>query len=108
MIGDFYRNYGYPYIDTANGGTLKGALEGIDALYKMSKPDTKLIPGHGTIISREDLIPYRDMTQSPYNRFSSTAAPSTSSVVGEQIFAASWNSVLAAAVFFRSNSYSPR
>ena len=27
MIGDFYRNYGYPYIDTANGGTLKGALE---------------------------------------------------------------------------------
>jgi len=61
MIGDFYRNYGYPYIDTANGGTLKGALEGIDALYKMSKPDTKLIPGHGTIISREDLIPYRDM-----------------------------------------------
>jgi glyoxylase-like metal-dependent hydrolase (beta-lactamase superfamily II) len=61
MIGDFYRNYGYPYIDTANGGTLKGALEGIDALYKMSKPETKLVPGHGTIISREDLIPYRDM-----------------------------------------------
>src|SRR5215510_13818346 len=61
MIGDFYRNCGYPYIDTANGGTLRGALEGIDALYKMSKPDTKLVPGHGTIISREDLIPYRDM-----------------------------------------------
>ena len=61
MIGDFYRNYGYPYIDTANGGTLKGALEGIDALYKMSKPDTKLVPGHGTIINRNDLLPYRDM-----------------------------------------------
>ncbi len=25
MIGDFYRNYGYPFIDTNNGGTLKGA-----------------------------------------------------------------------------------
>ena len=61
MIGDFYRNYGYPYIDTANGGTLKGALEALDALYKMSKPDTKLVPGHGTIISRNDLLPYRDM-----------------------------------------------
>jgi glyoxylase-like metal-dependent hydrolase (beta-lactamase superfamily II) len=24
MIGDFYRNYGYPFIDTNNGGTLKG------------------------------------------------------------------------------------
>src|SRR4030095_11006241 len=27
MIGDFYRNFGYPFIDTANGGSLKGALE---------------------------------------------------------------------------------
>jgi hypothetical protein len=22
MIGDFYRNYGYPFIDTNNGGSL--------------------------------------------------------------------------------------
>ncbi len=61
MIGDFYRNYGYPYIDTNNGGTLKGALEALDALYKMAGPATRLVPGHGTIIHREDLIPYRDM-----------------------------------------------
>jgi glyoxylase-like metal-dependent hydrolase (beta-lactamase superfamily II) len=61
MIGDFYRNYGYPYIDTVNGGTLKGALEGLDALYKLAGPDTKLVPGHGTIINRTDLLPYRDM-----------------------------------------------
>jgi cyclase len=61
LIGDFYRNYGYPYIDTANGGTLKGALEALDALYNLAAPDTKLVPGHGTIITREDLKPYRDM-----------------------------------------------
>ena len=61
MIGDFYRNYGYPYIDTANGGTLKGALEVLDALYNLAGPDTKLVPGHGTIINRNDLLPYRDM-----------------------------------------------
>ncbi len=61
MIGDFYRNYGYPFIDTNNGGSLKGALEAIDYLYKVSGPDTKLVPGHGTIIKRDDLIPYHDM-----------------------------------------------
>ena len=61
MIGDFYRNYGYPYIDTANGGSLKGALEALDALYKLAGPDTKLVPGHGTLINRTDLLPYRDM-----------------------------------------------
>jgi cyclase len=64
MIGDFYRNYGYPYIDTINGGTLKGALEALDALYNLAGPDTKLVPGHGTIIDRDDLIPYRDMIAS--------------------------------------------
>jgi glyoxylase-like metal-dependent hydrolase (beta-lactamase superfamily II) len=61
MIGDFYRNYGYPFIDTNNGGTLKGALEALDFVVKISGPNTKLIPGHGTIINREDIRPYRDM-----------------------------------------------
>jgi len=61
MIGDFYRNYGYPFIDTNNGGSLKGALEALDATMKLAGPNTKLIPGHGTIINRTDIIPYRDM-----------------------------------------------
>ncbi len=61
MIGDFYRNYGYPFIDTNNGGTLKGALDALDALMKLAGPNTKLVPGHGTIINRGDIVPYRDM-----------------------------------------------
>jgi cyclase len=61
MIGDFYRNYGYPFIDTNNGGTLSGALEGLDATMKLAGPNTRLIPGHGTIINRTDIVPYRDM-----------------------------------------------
>jgi glyoxylase-like metal-dependent hydrolase (beta-lactamase superfamily II) len=61
MIGDFYRNYGYPFIDTNNGGTLKGALEALDLTMKTAGPNTKLVPGHGTVINRSDIIPYRDM-----------------------------------------------
>ena len=61
MIGDFYRNYGYPFIDTNNGGTLQGALEALDATMKIAGPNTRLIPGHGTIINRTDIVPYRDM-----------------------------------------------
>jgi glyoxylase-like metal-dependent hydrolase (beta-lactamase superfamily II) len=61
MIGDFYRNYGYPFIDTNNGGTLKGALEALDVTMKLAGPNTKLIPGHGTVINRADIVPYRDM-----------------------------------------------
>jgi len=61
FIGDFYRNYGYPFIDLNNGGTLKGMLEGLDATMKSADANMKLIPGHGTIIKRDDIIPYRDM-----------------------------------------------
>ena len=61
MIGDFYRNYGYPFIDTNNGGTLKGALEALDETMMLAGPNTRLIPGHGTIIHRTDMVPYRDM-----------------------------------------------
>jgi len=61
MIGDFYRNYGYPFIDTNNGGTLKGVLAALDETMKLAGDNTRLVPGHGTIIHRSDIVPYRDM-----------------------------------------------
>jgi len=61
MIGDLYRNYEYPFIDLNNGGTLKGALEALDVTMKLAGPNTKLVPGHGTVINRTDIVPYRDM-----------------------------------------------
>ena len=61
MIGDFYRNFGYPFIDTSNGGSLKGALEGLELTMKIAGPTTRLVPGHGTYINRTDIVPYRDM-----------------------------------------------
>src|SRR5215468_5718733 len=61
FIGDFYRNYGYPYIDIANGGSLKGMLEGLDLTMKSADANTTIVPGHGTLIKRDDIVPYRDM-----------------------------------------------
>jgi cyclase len=61
FIGDFYRNYGYPFIDIGNGGSLRGMLEGLDATMKSADANTTLVPGHGTLIKRDDIIPYRDM-----------------------------------------------
>src|SRR4029453_9603378 len=61
MVGDFYRNFGYPFIDVTNGGSLKGALEALELTMKIAGPNTKLIPGHGTFINRTDIILYRAM-----------------------------------------------
>ncbi len=61
FIGDFYRNYGYPFIDINNGGSLKGMLEGLDATMKSADASTRSCPGHGTLIKRDAIVPYRDM-----------------------------------------------
>ena len=60
-IEDFYRNFGYPFADQANGGSVRGMLEAIDLIEKLAGPDTTLVPGHGTLIKKTDLLPYRDM-----------------------------------------------
>lgn len=61
FIGDFYRNYGYPFIDLNNGGSLKGMLEGLDLTMTSADANTTLVPGHGTLIKRDAIVPYRDM-----------------------------------------------
>jgi glyoxylase-like metal-dependent hydrolase (beta-lactamase superfamily II) len=61
MIGDFYRNYGYPFVDAAHGGSFAGVLQALDRVMQLAGPDTKLIPGHGALVTRADLLPYREM-----------------------------------------------
>ena len=60
-IEDFYRNFGYPFADQANGGSINGMLEAIDLLEKLADDKTVLVPGHGTLVHKQDLLPYRKM-----------------------------------------------
>jgi cyclase len=60
-IEDFYRNFGYPFADQANGGSIKGMLDAVDLIEKMAGPDTTLVPGHGTLVKKNDLLAYRAM-----------------------------------------------
>ena len=60
-IEDFYRNFGYPFADQANGGSIKGMIEAVDLIQKLAGPDTTLVPGHGTLVRRKDLLGYRAM-----------------------------------------------
>jgi glyoxylase-like metal-dependent hydrolase (beta-lactamase superfamily II) len=60
-IGDFYRNFGYPFADQANGGSIRGMITAIDMIGEIAGPDTTLITGHGTLVKKADLLPYRAM-----------------------------------------------
>jgi len=60
-VEDFYRNFGYPFADQANGGSINGMLDAIDLIEKIAGPDTTLVPGHGTLVRKNDLLAYRAM-----------------------------------------------
>jgi glyoxylase-like metal-dependent hydrolase (beta-lactamase superfamily II) len=60
-IGDFYRNFGYPFADQTNGGSIDGMVVAIDLIGTLAGPGTTLIAGHGTMIKKPELLPYRAM-----------------------------------------------
>jgi cyclase len=60
-IEDFYRNFGYPFADQANGGSIRGMLDAIDLIDTLADARTTLVPGHGTLVKKQDLRPYRAM-----------------------------------------------
>ncbi len=60
-VGDIYRSVGYPYADLANGGSLAGILEGLSEIVDRAGPTTKIIPGHGPIVSRSAVLAQRDL-----------------------------------------------
>lgn len=61
MTGDYFRSAGYPNIDRANGGTLKGMIDGLGQTIGLCGPNTKVIPGHGATVDRNALVAHRDM-----------------------------------------------
>src|SRR5262249_39109025 len=44
-IEDFYRNFGYPFADQANGGSIRGMIDAVDLIEKIADTDTTLVPG---------------------------------------------------------------
>lgn len=59
--GDMFVRYGLPFIDIDNGGTLDGMIDAVSNLAALIDGDTLIIPGHGQLATRQDLLDYRNM-----------------------------------------------
>jgi glyoxylase-like metal-dependent hydrolase (beta-lactamase superfamily II) len=68
-VGDVFRTVGYPGVDGNNGGTVKGTLDALQAIVDMAGPNTKIIPGHGVVSTREDVAAFRANTIEAQRRF---------------------------------------
>ncbi len=59
--GDVFVTYGFPFIDDKNGGDIYGMIDAMDMLIGHVNDKTMIIPGHGPICYKKDLIAFRDM-----------------------------------------------
>lgn len=51
----------YPNIDVGDGGDIDGMIAAVDAYLKRADDKTKIVPGHGKLMTRADLVAYRGL-----------------------------------------------
>ena len=66
--GDVFAAYRYPFIDPESGGSVKGILRAIDRLLPMLDDGTRVIPGHGGLSAKKDVVAYRRMIATVISR----------------------------------------
>lgn len=67
-LGDVFNNGGYPLIDVSSGGSIDGFVAAFDAVLAVADDRTKIIPGHGPVATRADLLEYRRMVATVRDR----------------------------------------
>ncbi len=60
-MGDIFFNGLYPFIDASSGGDVDGMIDAVNKALENINAQTKIIPGHGPLANKADLVRYRDM-----------------------------------------------
>jgi cyclase len=69
-VGDVFRTTGYPVVDGNNGGTVKGTIDALQMIINMAGPNTKILPGHGVVVNRDQVASFRAAVIEARNRVS--------------------------------------
>ena len=60
-MGDTFFNGRYPLVDLSTGGNFEGLVTAATTALRYANDSTRIIPGHGPLSTRADLVKYRDM-----------------------------------------------
>jgi glyoxylase-like metal-dependent hydrolase (beta-lactamase superfamily II) len=61
-MGDtFFHKVTFPFLDISSGGSIDGLIAAANRGIALANPSTRIIPGHGPVASRAELVAYRDM-----------------------------------------------
>jgi glyoxylase-like metal-dependent hydrolase (beta-lactamase superfamily II) len=72
--GDTYFNGMYPFVDTGSGGSIDGVIRAADRILEIAGPETKIIPGHGSLSNEAELTEFRDMVTTVRQRVADAIA----------------------------------
>jgi cyclase len=61
QTGDVFFSGIYPYIDDGTGGSVSGMIAGATKLLAVADNNTKIVPGHGPLGDKADLMKFRSM-----------------------------------------------
>lgn len=62
-MGDTFFVGRFPFIDTASGGSINGLVAAVEKALSLSDGETRIIPGHGPLSDRDDLMEYGEALQ---------------------------------------------
>jgi glyoxylase-like metal-dependent hydrolase (beta-lactamase superfamily II) len=67
--GDTFNNLKrYQNIDYMNGGDVRGMIRALDTYIRVANDTTRIVPGHGPLASKADLMVFRDMLVTSHDR----------------------------------------
>jgi glyoxylase-like metal-dependent hydrolase (beta-lactamase superfamily II) len=60
-MGDDFVTYGFPFVDIAAGGSVRGMIKAVEGVIAKLPADVKVIPGHGPVSGLADVRSYLAM-----------------------------------------------
>jgi glyoxylase-like metal-dependent hydrolase (beta-lactamase superfamily II) len=66
--GDLFFNGMYPFIDGSTGGNISGMIAAAEKILAIAGNYTKIVPGHGPLGNKSDLVKFRDMLSTARER----------------------------------------
>ncbi|MCL1142619.1 MBL fold metallo-hydrolase [Shewanella gaetbuli] len=66
-MGDLFFKDRFPYVDLKGGGSVMGYRDNVSAILDLINDDTKVIPGHGDLANKSELLKFKHMLDDNIN-----------------------------------------
>ena len=77
-MGDCFFKDRFPFIDLGSGGSVDGAIKAVSIALMLVDEETTIIPGHGTLATKADLVNYSIMLHTMRDRVKKAMAENKS------------------------------